>query len=89
MSPAALKASPVAALCSDENFAGTAITALLTCKQGESELELELELETELELESESELELKLESELETEIEMIGIRNLIRYDRCLKGNPIF
>lgn len=29
--PAALKASPVAALCSGENLAGTAITALLTC----------------------------------------------------------
>ena len=32
LSPAALKASPVAALCSGENLAGTAITALLTFK---------------------------------------------------------
>ena len=35
LSPAALKASPVAALCSGENFAGTAITALFTLEREE------------------------------------------------------
>ena len=37
LSPAALKASPVAALCSGENLAGTAITALLTFREREKD----------------------------------------------------
>jgi hypothetical protein len=31
LSPAALKAAAVACLCAESNFAGTAMTALLTC----------------------------------------------------------
>ena len=42
LSPAALKASPVAALCSGENLAGTAITALLTFREREKSLSTEI-----------------------------------------------